>query len=651
MNNYCLPIASKVRGRAFAFLLWFILPLGMLHAVPSQSGARPADSPQLELGRYQLSVTREGRLVRSRDGWATVEDISRPTPELSGVPGVTGVQGFVRIAAVAEDPHNYRRFAAVGADDLYLSTDAGTTWEALSIKNRPTINGSLKFTAVAISPHNPDHLLLGTSYNGFFETTDRGRSFGRLSSGRAFAFMDRGAGFHEEIGAVRYDPNDRNLMYFELAFGGGSYSFRRNTGEVKSVSDPDMVSFMNGSADPGWKELAADDTDSHRTDSRDTADGATPDLDDRDGRDVRDEHAALRRSRAADRSGIYVAAHRARGNLLSEYLDLINAHGMNSIVVDFKDDFGMLRYHSTNETARAAGAVRPLFDAPELLRAAHERDIYVIARVVVFQDPRLYAYDNHRYALWDARLDRPWGVYRETDEGQRRVESWVDPYSEFVHEYNVQIAREIQGLGVDEIQFDYIRFPSDGATRDILERHRGENTDRVAALSTFLAKAREAVEIPIGVDVYGFNAWFRTVYLGQDIEEMARYVDVISPMLYPSHFPRSFHGELEYLDWAEFLYREGSARSTVIGRGVLIRPYIQAFLIGSELQFSTPYYRDYLLRQLQGARAGGASGFTLWNASGRYYMIGEPLLPYTRPAAPAEEQPENAPTQEEGGRQ
>lgn len=629
MNTYCLQMNSLARGRVIAFLLWFILPFGIVHAVPSEPGTQLVDGVQIEIGRYELSVTEEGQLLRSSDGWVTAKDISRPGPGLSGVPGVAGIQGFVRIAAVAEDPNNPFRFAAVGADDLYLTTDAGTTWTALNIKSRPTINRSLKFTAVAISPHNPDHLLLGTSFNGFFETTDRGRSFRRVSTGRAFAFMDRGAGFLEEVKALRYDPDEADLIYFELAFGEGSYSYRRNTGEVKSLNDPELVSFMNGWAYSG-PTLAAPSTavdDSRNSDSADQA-------------------AAQRRGRAANRTGIYIAAHRARGNLITEYLDLIQEHGMNSIIVDFKDDFGMLRYHSTNETARAAGAVRPLFDAAELVRAAHDRDIYVIARVVVFQDPRLYAYDNHRYALWDSRRDRPWGVFRETEEGQRQIESWVDPYSEFVHEYNVQIAREIQDLGIDEVQFDYIRFPSDGATRDILARHRTENTDRVAALSTFLAKARAALEIPIGVDVYGFNAWYRTVYLGQDIEEIARYVDVVSPMLYPSHFPRSFYGELGYLDWAEFIYQEGSARATVIAGGVLIRPYIQAFLIGSELQFSTPYYREYLVRQLRGARAGGASGFSLWNASGRYYMIGEPLQPFTAPTEPVSEDP----AKEEGDR-
>jgi len=638
-----------------------MLPFGLLHAVPSQSDIQPTTDVGIELGRYELRVSSEGRLLRSHDGWATVQDISQSAEGRSGVPGVAGVQGYVRIAALAQDPNDPLRFAAVGADDMYLTRDAGTTWDALNIKTRPLINSSVKFTSVAISPHNPDHFLVGTSYDGFFESTDRGRSFTRLSSGRAFAFMDRGAGFREEVSALRYDPADHNLVYFELAFGEGSYSFRRNTGEVKLVTDPELVSFMNGLATAapagGADDTAADD----RADGADAADNADADDGraddaDADGADAAvdpGEQAAYRRSRAANRTGIYIAAHRARGQQLTEYLDLVVEHGMNSIVVDFKDDFGMLRYHSTNETARAAGAIRPLFDAAELIDAAHERDIYVIARVVVFQDPRLYAYDNHRYALWDARLNRPWGVYRETDEGQRQIESWVDPYSDFVHQYNVQIASEIQDAGVDEVQFDYIRFPSDGAARDIVTRHRGENTNRVAALSSFLSKARNALELPIGIDVYGFNAWYRTVYLGQDVEELARYVDVISPMLYPSHFPRSFYGELEYLDWAEFLYRDGSARSTEITGDALIRPYIQAFLIGSELQFSTPYYREYLLRQLQGAREGGASGFTLWNASGRYYMIGESLIPFTREGDPTHEESATSeePAEEEGDRE
>ncbi len=638
MNIYCANMTTRVPYRALYLLLWLMLPFGLLHAVPSQSDIQPTTDVGVELGRYELRLSSEGRLLRSRDGWVTVQDISQSAEGRSGVPGVAGVQGYVRIAALAQDPNDPLRFAAVGADDMYLTRDAGTTWDPLNLKSRPLINSSVKFTSVAISPHNPDHFLVGTSYDGFFESTDRGRSFTRLSSGQSFAFMDRGAGFREEVSALGYDPSDHNIVYFELAFGEGSYIFRRNTGEVKLVTDPELVSFMNGLT------TAAPSTGSDHT--ANTADNADAD-------DNQDEQDANRRSRAANRNGIYIAAHRARGQHLAEYLDLVVEHGMNSIVVDFKDDFGMLRYHSTNETARAAGAIRPLFDAAELIDAAHERDIYVIARVVVFQDPRLYAYENHRYALWDARLNRPWGVYRETDDGQRRIESWVDPYSDFVHQYNVQIAREIQDTGVDEVQFDYIRFPSDGAARDIVTRHRGENTNRVAALSSFLSKARNALELPIGIDVYGFNAWYRTVYLGQDVEELARYVDVISPMLYPSHFPRSFYGELEYLDWAEFLYRDGSARSTEITGNALIRPYVQAFLIGSELQFSTPYYREYLLRQLQGAREGGASGFTLWNASGRYYMIGESLIPFTREGdrTHGESATSEEPTEEEGVRE
>jgi hypothetical protein len=110
----------------------------------------------------------------------------------------------------------------------------------------------------------------------------------------------------------------------------------------------------------------------------------------------------------------------------------------------------------------------------------------------------------------------------------------------------------MESLGVDEIQFDYIRFPSDGRPQDIVTRflmdengqraHVDVNSQRVRILATFLSEARENIGIPIGTDVFGFNAWSRMSYLGQDIEMISHYVDVISPMSYPSHYPRDFSG-------------------------------------------------------------------------------------------------------------
>ncbi len=111
---------------------------------------------------------------------------------------------------------------------------------------------------------------------------------------------------------------------------------------------------------------------------------------------------------------------------------------------------------------------------------------------------------------------------------------------------------------------------------------------------------------------------------GQQIDMVCKYVDVISPMFYPSHFPRKFLEKTPYLERAEHIYREGSSRALDIVKGdALIRPFVQAFLIGGERDFEKPVYTDYLMKQLKGLNDASASGFTLWNASGIYYMVSE----------------------------
>jgi len=137
--------------------------------------------------------------------------------------------------------------------------------------------------------------------------------------------------------------------------------------------------------------------------------------------------------------------------------------------------------------------------------------------------------------------------------------------------------------------------------------------------------ARERIHIPISTDLYGFNSWYRMGnWNGQNIEMVSHYVDVISPMYYPSHFPGDFLSELSYLDRAEEIYREGSRRSSLFaGQRSLIRPYIQAFLMGPELRMENEEYTSYLNRQIKGSEESDTSGFSLWNASNRYYMVSD----------------------------
>ena len=337
--------------------------------------------------------------------------------------------------------------------------------------------------------------------------------------------------------------------------------------------------------------------------------------------------------RAALRNGIYVRSDRA-AVALPEYLELLNRHGLDSLVIDFKTDIGSLSYDSDLPLARAMGAAPGPIKLDRLIAEAHAAGIYVIARLVVFKDPYLYDWDNHRLAIWDGERGEPWRhlVPAGGDDPDAKVqrEYWVDPFAPEVWQYNVDVAVELAARGVDEIQFDYIRFPSDGPVERARYRHRRPGQQRIDAIESLLALARERLEVPISTDLFGFNSWYRAGnFIGQDIDVLSEYADVISPMFYPSHFPDHFLSDRSYTERAYAIYETGVRRAQRLVRGrAHIRPYVQAFLIGRELRMEEEEYSRYLTRQLDGNRAAAGSGFTLWNASNRYYMVTEPLQPY-----------------------
>ena len=560
---------------------------------------------------------------------------------------------------------------------LYTSIDGGQSWT--EHRPLPSINSSLYLTAAAIDPRDPKKIVIGTSYQGLYETLDGGETWVRVNGPPTDAVLFQGAGFYDEVSALWIPADATGTLLFRLGFSDRWFVFDRVAATLEEAQSaaalarrfadlpPVYLQDMNLSAggdepwlqrrlplySDSWPLPPAAETSSARTDTL-----------------VADEAWRQRRQTASDRTGIYLNPWQA-GNNLDAHLQFVLDHEMNSIVVDFKDDYGRLTYDSDLAIVNAVGSELVRFDARELIRKAHEKGIYVIARHVVFKDRALWRYQNSRYALWDGPQNRAWGVYRqvtpeateevpEPEPYWEQIEWWVDPYSDFVHQYNIAIAKELQELGVDEIQFDYIRFPSDGATGNIRSRFfalRNQDQrpagfsdsvghildpnllgaegwpapaapaaddipDRVAALQNFLRKARAGIELPISTDVFGFNAWARMGYLGQDIEAFSFYVDVISPMAYPSHYARDFLPELTYFERAYEIYDRGSVRArTITGDRVLIRPYVQAFLIGGELRYEKPEYTEYLNLQIRGTIAAGGSGFSLWNNSGRYYMV------------------------------
>jgi hypothetical protein len=560
-----------------------------------------------------------------------------------------------RLTSLGTDPAHEARVAVTTASEVFLSENYGSSWSKVPW-GKP-IRPSTYFTAVALSPHDPGGLLLGTSYSGFYETFDRGVTW-RDPSLTATRELDRGAGFYEEISGVSYDPRSPQVLWFACGFGNGLYR-----GDRKTWTRVPFPGDVHGELIQGLGLLPAAGgwTLEVRTASTTWRLGQEPGswslVERRDAARLPDPFLRERQRKASGHAGLYLSSFMAQGEDLDRHLRFLQEHGLDSLVVDCKDDYGWVTYDTGLELPRQVGAVERRFKLDELLARAHERGIYVIGRVVVFKDRQLFNYDGHKYALWNGATNQPWRYLTRIEEEAPPAdpaaepaaapaeapppkyfqrEYWVDPYNSFIWSYNVAVAEELQRRGVDEIQFDYIRFPSDGNLSAIRYRHRREGMDMIDALESFLVLARQTIHIPISTDLYGYSTWHRMGnWIGQSTEMLADYVDVICPMYYPSHFPRDFMKSEPYLQRAQRIYREGTlrARMVVDGRS-LIRPYVQAFLIGGELAMGVAEYNRYLLNQVQGCLEAPSAGFTLWNASNRYYMVSAALKPLLQGAFP-----------------
>ncbi len=379
-------------------------------------------------------------------------------------------------------------------------------------------------------------------------------------------------------------------------------------------------------------------------------------------------------SLANQRQGIYVPVHQAVTEAgFDGHLATIRKNGLNSLVIDMKDDYGILRYDAKDPLVLKKGRLGKGIQVEPFVAKAKQNGVYLVARIVVFKDRSLAAWGGDRYAVWDAAAQAPWKGYEivaqktmtsgeatapqpsasgapETANTTNRKyydEAWVDPYSEEVWEYNVAIAKELIARGFDEIQFDYIRFPTDGANLgDASYRWRDAGMDKESALMSFLAYAREEIHAPISIDIYGANGWYRTgARTGQDVELLSRYVDVICPMFYPSHFEQGFLAQEPAAERPYRIYYYGTFRNTIVARNrVVVRPWAQAFYLGVSYD-KTWYNEDYVRREIFGTRDSVDGGYTYWNNSGRYGDI-KPNLSATDPypwASPEAEDYETKP--------
>lgn len=340
--------------------------------------------------------------------------------------------------------------------------------------------------------------------------------------------------------------------------------------------------------------------------------------------------------KANGKKAIYASAYQCRNQEgIDKYKKIVKDRNMNAIVIDMKDDYGLLRYDSHDEfiLKKAKTSLYAIPDLNHFIDEFKKENIYLVARIVTFKDRSLASYSNGKYAVWDRINNKAWvgtkGKVDVLDEegnptGETQMEyydeNWVDPYCEEVWEYNVNIAKELISRGFDEIQFDYIRFPTDGLNlRNAQYRYKNEGMDMESALISFLSYARENIEAPIGIDIYGANGWYRSgTRTGQAADMLAEYVDVIGPMFYPSHFEQSFLNYPPEADRTYRIYFYGSFRNTVICRNrAVVRPWVQSFYLN--VSYDRLYYdSDYIAKEFFGVRDSINRGYMCWNNAGEY---------------------------------
>lgn len=309
---------------------------------------------------------------------------------------------------------------------------------------------------------------------------------------------------------------------------------------------------------------------------------------------------------------LYLSAYGIGSDALREAaLQLVERTELNALVIDVKGDRGMIPYASAVALAASVGAqkVRTVRDMPALIAQLHQKNIYLIARIVVFKDDPLaaarpeLALKDHQGQLW-----------RDGEEL-----AWVDPTRPEVWQYNLDIAEEAARMGFDEIQFDYVRFPD---APGVQYAQPITQAGRVDAVSGFLGAARQRLtpyNVFVAADIFGYALWNADdTAIGQQLERLTQPLDYICPMLYPSGFKwgiPNYRNPVEHP--YDIVYRSlQRARQRTGLDGVRFRPWLQGF---ADYAFDRrPFGAAEVQAQIDGAAAAGASGWMLWNPRNRY---------------------------------
>jgi hypothetical protein len=320
--------------------------------------------------------------------------------------------------------------------------------------------------------------------------------------------------------------------------------------------------------------------------------------------------------------GIYVSAWNMKGTKYDKLIKLVQDTDLNAMVIDVKNDSGQVTYPSIIPLVKdiKADGKNIIPDLPDRIKYLKSNGIYTIGRVVVFKDPFLA---SHKPDF--SMKKQGGGVWRDS-----KGVSWVDPYNEDVWNYNLAIAEEAAAMGFDEIQFDYVRFPDNGKKVDQQVKFQNpKGYNKMEAIQHFLARAKEQLpKAVVSADVFGLTTSSKDdMGIGQKWELIAPTVDVISPMIYPSHYSKGMYNIANpdtepYNTVAKALQDALALNQDIVGNGISsktakVRPWYQDFTatwVKPHLTYGAKEVRE----QVRAGQELGIDEFLLWNPSGQY---------------------------------
>jgi hypothetical protein len=310
---------------------------------------------------------------------------------------------------------------------------------------------------------------------------------------------------------------------------------------------------------------------------------------------------------------------------------LIGETELNAVVIDIKDYTGTVSFTTGNpEIDKLGGGGCKVADMQDFVQELHDKNIYVIGRVTVFQDP-LYVKAHPELSV---KRKSDGGIWKD-----RKGISFIDVGAKPFWDYIISIATSSYAAGFDEINFDYIRFPSDGDMKDINFTHTGTiaKKEMLRQFFAYLDSKLAGTGIVTSADLFGMTTTNTDdLGIGQVLEYALINFDYVCPMIYPSHYPPTFNGwpdpnKVPYevvkfsMDAAvardEFLYAEISTTtaSTTPNLGLMkrvnplqLRPWLQ------DNDYPVHYTAEMVRKQIQATYDASLTSWMLWDPANTY---------------------------------